>query len=75
MKDDVADLALICTLELHTPMALAAMQGGMHAASEVPIGYTPEDCVELVQVAEATQRHCIMLENCCYNERNSGCST
>ncbi len=68
MKDDVADLALICTpWELHTPMALAAMQGGMHAASEVPIGYTPEDCVELVQVAEATQRHCIMLENCCYN--------
>ena len=40
---------------------------GMHAASEVPIAYTPEACVELVQVAEETQRHCIMLENCCYN--------
>ena len=68
MSDDVADVALICTpWELHAPMAVAAMRGGMHAASEVPIAYTPEACVELVQVAEETQRHCIMLENCCYN--------
>lgn len=68
MSDDVADMALICTpWELHAPMAVAAMRSGMHAASEVPIAYTPEECVELVQVAEETQRHCIMLENCCYN--------
>jgi predicted dehydrogenase len=68
MTDDVADVALICTpWELHASMAVAAMRGGMHAASEVPIAYTPESCVELVQVAEETQRHCIMLENCCYN--------
>jgi predicted dehydrogenase len=68
MTDDVADVALICTpWELHASMAVAAMRGGMHAASEVPIAFTPESCVELVQVAEETQRHCIMLENCCYN--------
>ena len=68
MSDDVADVALTCTpWELHAPMAVAAMRGGMHAASEVPIAYTPEACVELVQVTEETQRHCIMLENCCYN--------
>jgi predicted dehydrogenase len=68
MTDDVADVALICTpWELHASMAVAAMRGGMHAASEVPIAYTPESCVALVQVAEETQRHCIMLENCCYN--------
>lgn len=68
MRADVADLALICTpWELHTPMALHAMNNGLHAASEVPIAYTPEDTVQLVRTAEATGQHCIMLENCCYN--------
>lgn len=73
MQPDVADLALICTpWELHTPMALAAMRAGLHAASEVPIAYTPEDCIALVKTAEETQRHCIMLENCCYNGEELG---
>lgn len=68
MGEEVADLALICTpWELHTPMALEAMRNGLHAASEVPIAYTPDDCLQLIRTAEETQRHCIMLENCCYN--------
>lgn len=68
MTTDIADLALICTpWEWHTKMALKAMENGLHAASEVPIAYTPEDSINLVKTAEATQRHCIMLENCCYN--------
>ena len=68
MSSEVADLALICTpWEWHAKMALKAMENGLHAASEVPIAYTPEDSIELVRTAEATQRHCIMLENCCYN--------
>ncbi len=68
MSTDIADLALICTpWEWHTKMALKAMKNGLHAASEVPIAYTPEASIELVQMAETTQRHCIMLENCCYN--------
>lgn len=68
MRPDVADLALICTpWEWHTPMAILAMNNGLHAASEVPIAYTAEDTIELVRTAEATGRHCIMLENCCYN--------
>ena len=68
MTADIAYLALICTpWEWHTKMALKAMENGLHAASEVPISYTPEDSINLVKTAEATQRHCIMLENCCYN--------
>lgn len=65
---DVADLALICTpWEWHTPMAAYAMRQGLHAASEVPIATTYQEGIDLIQVAEETQRHCIMLENCCYN--------
>jgi predicted dehydrogenase len=69
MQPDIADLALICTpWEWHTPMALEAMRNGLHAASEVPIAYTPENCIELIRTAEETKKHCIMLENCCYNQ-------
>ena len=65
---ELADLALICTpWEWHTPMAAHAMRQGLHAASEVPIATTYQEGIDLIQVAEETQRHCIMLENCCYN--------
>lgn len=68
-RPEVADLALICTpWEWHTPMALYAMQNGLHAASEVPIAYRAEDAIELVRTSEETRQHCIMLENCCYNQ-------
>ena len=73
LRPEVADLALICTpWEWHTPMSLYAMRQGLHAASEVPIACTAEEAVELVRTAEATKRHCIMLENCCYNGEELG---
>ena len=66
---EIADLVVIATpWHLHTPMALHAMEQGLHAASEVPIAYTEKDCLSLVKTSERTQKHCIMLENCCYNE-------
>ena len=65
----VADLLVIATpWHLHTSMAIFAMEQGLHAASEVPIAYTESDCLALVTTSERTRRHCIMLENCCYNE-------
>jgi hypothetical protein len=68
-SEEIADLLLICTpWEKHTEMSLHAMRAGLHAASEVPIAYSVEDCAELVLTSEKTRRHCIMLENCCYNE-------
>lgn len=63
------DLLLIATpWEWHTPMASFGMENGKHIACEVPIAYTLKDCKKLVEVAERTKRHCIMLENCCYNQ-------
>lgn len=53
--------------DLHTPMALYAMEHGAHAASEVPIALTLEDCWKLVETSERTKKHCMMLENCCYD--------
>ena len=63
------DLVYICTdWTSHADIAVYAMQCGKHAATEVPAATTIADCWRLVDTAEATQRHCIMLENCCYDE-------
>jgi len=61
------DLVYICTPWLwHTPMAVYAMQCGKHAVTEVPSAMTIEQCWQLVDTAEQTRRHCMILENCCY---------
>ena len=62
------DLIYICTDWLtHTDIAVYAMQQGKHVALEVPAAMTVADCWRLVDTAEQTRRHCMMLENCCYD--------
>lgn len=62
------DLVYICTDWLtHTDIAVEAMTRGHHAALEVPAAMTVKDCWRLVDTAEQTRRHCMMLENCCYD--------
>lgn len=67
---DTEDLDLIYIAtpwELHTPMAVYAMEAGKHAAVEVPAAKTIEECWKLVETSERTKKHCMMLENCCYD--------
>ena len=62
------DLIYICTDWLHhTPMAVYAMEQGKHVAVEVPAATTIDECWQLVNTAEKMQRHCMMLENTCYD--------
>ncbi|MGL4854563.1 MAG: Gfo/Idh/MocA family protein, partial [Lentisphaeria bacterium] len=62
------DLVYICTpWEDHVPMAVYAMEHGSHAAVEVPVATTMEECWQMVEVSEKTQKHCVILENCCYD--------
>ncbi len=62
------DLVYICTpWSMHTPMAVYAMNHGKHAASEVPAAKTLDECWQLVETSEKTKKHCMMLENCCYD--------
>lgn len=66
-RDDI-DLVYICTpWQLHVPMAVYAMEHGKHVAVEVPAATSLAECWQLVDVAEKTQRHCMMLENCVYD--------
>ncbi|MCD8312589.1 MAG: Gfo/Idh/MocA family oxidoreductase [Bacteroidales bacterium] len=66
-RDDI-DLVYIATgWQKHVPIAVYAMQHGKHVAVEVPAATSVEECWQLVDVAEQTQRHCMMLENCVYD--------
>ena len=61
------DLVFVTTpFYLHAPMAIYAMEQGKHVASEVPAAATLEECWQLVQTAEETRRHLMMLENYSY---------
>lgn len=62
------DLIYICTDWIsHTPIAVYAMEHGKHVAIEVPAATTVDECWQLVNTAEKTRHHCMMLENCCYD--------
>lgn len=66
-RDDI-DLIYVCThWDLHTPIAVYAMEHGKHVAVEVPAAITIDECWQLVNTAEKTQMHCMQLENCNYD--------
>ena len=67
-EDPSVDLVYICTDWLHhVPVALYAMEHGKHVAIEVPSAETLQACWDLVNTSERTRRHCMILENCCYD--------
>lgn len=66
-RDDI-DLVYICTdWKHHVPIALYAMEHGKNVAVEVPAAASLEDIWALVNMSEKTRKHCMMLENCCYD--------
>lgn len=67
------DLVYICTpWELHVEMAVETMKQGKHVAIEVPAAMTVSECELLVRISRWTERHCVMLENCCYDTWHLG---
>ncbi len=67
VKRDDIDIVVIATPWVtHAPMSIAAMRAGKHAFVEVPMATTVDDLWDMVDTAEQTQRHCMMMENVCY---------
>jgi len=54
--------------EWHVPIMLAAMKNGKHTATEVPAAMTIEDCWAIVESAEKLRKHCVLMENCNYDQ-------
>lgn len=67
-RDDIDLVYIVTDWETHTPMSVYAMEHGKHVAVEVPAAMTIDECWQLVNTAEKTQRHMMMLENVCYGE-------
>jgi predicted dehydrogenase len=66
-RNDIDLIYLATPWYLHAPMALYAMEHGKHVAIEVPAAITVEDSWKLVNTSERTRKHCIILENSCYD--------
>lgn len=66
-RDDI-DLIYIATDWVHhVPIALYAMEHGKHVAIEVPAAMDMDEIWSLINTAERTRKHCMMLENCVYD--------
>lgn len=66
-NQDIDLIYITTSWEWHTPIAVFAMENGKHVATEVPAAKTIEECWQLVETSEKTKKHCMMLENCCYD--------
>ncbi len=66
-RDDI-DLVYVATdWDHHFPVAKCALENGKHTAIEVPSAMNLQQCWELINLSEKTRKHCMILENCCYD--------
>ena len=66
-REDIDLVYIVTDWKMHTPMAVYAMEQGKHVAIEVPAATSIDECWQLVNTAEKTRKHCMMLENCVYD--------
>ena len=67
-RDDIDIVYIATDWKHHVPMALYAMEKGKHVAIEVPAAMNMKDIWDLINTSERTRKHCMMLENCVYDE-------
>lgn len=66
-REDI-DLVYIATdWRHHYPVAKYALENDKHVAIEVPSAMNLKECWSLVNLSEKMQKHCMILENCCYD--------
>jgi predicted dehydrogenase len=62
------DLVYVATdWKHHAQIGIQAMLDGKHVAIEVPSAMNMEEIWTLIDTSEQTRRHCLPLENCCYD--------
>lgn len=62
------DLVYVATdWDHHFPVAKCALENGKHTAIEVPSAMNLQQCWDLINLSEKTRKHCMILENCCYD--------
>ena len=65
------DAVIIATpMQLHVPMAIAALERDIHVLSEVPAGVSLDQCRALVRACRSSRAAYMMAENCVYLRNN-----
>ena len=52
----------------HFPVAKCALENGKNVAIEVPSAMNLQECWDLINLSEQKRLHCMLLENCCYDD-------
>ena len=65
-KEDLDGVYIATPWEWHHPMAMAAMENGLHVGTEVPAALTVNECWDLVNTSEKTGKLCMIMENVNY---------
>ena len=65
-KEDLDGVYIATPWEWHHPMAMAAMENGLHVGTEVPAALTVNECWDLVNISEKTGKLCMIMENVNY---------
>ena len=72
LADEAVEAVFIfAAWEAHIPLAVDAMKAKKATALEVGGAYSVEDCWRLVRTWEETKTPFMLLENCCYGERET----
>lgn len=66
-RDDIDLVYIVTDWKNHADMTVYAMEQGKHVAVEVPGAMTMDEIWKVIDTAEKTQKHCMMLENCVYD--------
>ena len=66
-RDDIDLVYIAADWIHHFPIAKYALEHGKHVAIEVPSAMNLQQCWDLIDLSEKTRKHCMILENCCYD--------
>jgi len=70
---EIQAVIITAAWEVHVELAVAAMKAGKWVGLEVGGAYSVDDCWKLVRTSEETGMPCMMLENCCYGQKEMMC--
>ncbi len=68
-RDDIDACVVMTSWTTHIAICIAAMKAGKRVAMEVGGAGSVEECWRMVRTSEETGIPCMLLENCCYNNR------
>lgn len=68
-RNDIEGVVIMTSWQTHSRIATEAMRAGKYVAMEVGGASSVEECWKLVHTSEETGMPCMLLENCCYDEK------